>query len=83
MSLYRGDFESNVGRVVEAADFFVIFVWVSACERALPGDRIAVDTAETGGLQSFAPGGFLRNLRFRGVGVFALSEAKPNRIIHE
>ena len=31
----------------------------------------------------FAPGGFLRNLRFRGVEVFALTEAKPNRIIHE
>lgn len=34
--------------VVDAAEFFVIFVWVPACGRALPGDRIAVDTAETG-----------------------------------
>ena len=48
MSLYRGDFESNVGRVVEAAEFFVIFVWVPVCRRASPGDRIAVDTVETG-----------------------------------
>ena len=36
------------GGVVDAAEFFVIFVWVPACRRALPGDRIAVDTAETG-----------------------------------
>ena len=62
--------------VVETAGIIVIFVWVPACRRAFPGDRIAVDTAETGGLQSFAPGGFLRNLRFRGVEVFTLSEAK-------
>ena len=34
--------------VVETAGNIVIFVWVSACRRALPGDRIAVDTAETG-----------------------------------
>lgn len=34
--------------MVEAADFFVIFVWVLACGRASPGDLIAVDTAVTG-----------------------------------
>jgi len=34
--------------VVEGAEFFVIFVRVPACRRASPGDRIAVDTAETG-----------------------------------
>ena len=36
------------GGVAEAAEFLVIFVWVPACMRALTGDRIAVDTAETG-----------------------------------
>lgn len=34
--------------VVKVDEFFVIFVWVPACGRALPGGRIAVDTAETG-----------------------------------
>lgn len=33
---------------MDAAEFFVIFVWVPTCGRALPGDWIAVDTAETG-----------------------------------
>ena len=33
---------------MESEEFFAIFVWVPACRRALPGDRIAVDTAETG-----------------------------------
>ena len=32
---------------MEVEEFFVIFVWVPACRLALPGDRIAVDTAET------------------------------------
>ena len=36
------------GGVVDAAEFFLIFVWVLTGRRALPGDRIAVDTAETG-----------------------------------
>lgn len=36
------------GGVVDAAEFFVIFVWVPACRRASPGDRIAVDTVEMG-----------------------------------
>lgn len=33
---------------MEVEEFFVIFVWMPACRLALPGDRIAVDTAETG-----------------------------------
>ena len=41
---------------MDAAEFFVIFVWVSARERALPGDRIAVDTAETGEQQPLRAG---------------------------
>jgi len=48
MSLYRGDCERNVGRGGGPWGVFVIFVWVPVCWRALPGDRIAVDTAETG-----------------------------------
>jgi hypothetical protein len=48
MSLYRGEFERNVRRRGGRRGDFVIFVRVPACRRALPGDRIAVDTAETG-----------------------------------
>lgn len=48
MSLYRCGFERNVRWGGGCCRVFVIFVWVSACRRALPGDRIAVDTAETG-----------------------------------
>ena len=68
MSLYRGDFERNVRRRGGSCGVFVIFVWMPACRRALPGDRMAVDTAETGEQQPPRAGGFLRNLEFRGVG---------------
>ena len=48
MLLYRGDCERNVGWCGGCCRVFVIFVWVPICMRTLPGDRIAVDTAETG-----------------------------------
>lgn len=71
MSLYRGDFESNVGRVVEAAEFFVIFVWVPACGGHFLATESRWILQRRAGNSLLALGGFLRNLWFRGVGVFS------------
>ena len=48
MSLYRGDCERNVRRCGGNCRDYCYICMGAGMWRALPGDRIAVDTAETG-----------------------------------
>ena len=48
MMLYCGDCERNVGRCGGCSRVFCYICMGAGVWRALPGDQIAVDTAETG-----------------------------------
>ena len=72
-------FLGNVWRGGGRREVFVIFVWVPACWRTLPGDRIAVDTAETGEHQPPRAGRISSESGVSGSGGVCRGESAMNR----